>query len=211
MYGVGVNDANYQVRTTKVVSGKRVIVFDCPFYRTWKNMLRGCYSKTKANSLRNKSYLSCIVCSEWLIFSNFKYWMEQQEWEGKYLDKDLTYLGSNLYSPETCCFISREINNFLTHCKRKDGIPLGVCKLKTGKFKAQISYKNKTESLGEFNCPSQAHFTWLKYKIMIANQLLSDCTSSKEIKLLSNLINVMQQCVLNNQEFTIEEVYYERY
>ena len=113
--GVGINDADYKVELKRVVgrvNGKPIREIDwiCPFYYKWRNMLVRGYSRKLKD--RHKTYEECYVCEEWLRFSNFKAWMEQQDWEGKQLDKDLLVIGNKLYSPSTCCFVSRQVNSF---------------------------------------------------------------------------------------------------
>ena len=73
-------------------------------------MLQRCYSES--HLVRQPTYKGCSVCEEWLTFSNFKSWMEQQDWEGKQLDKDLLVYKNKIYSPETCVFVSSVINSF---------------------------------------------------------------------------------------------------
>lgn len=103
LYGVGVNDADYQV--SPLVSGRQII---CKYYARWVNMLKRCYC-LKFNKNRS-NYDGYTVCEEWHTFSNFKTWMETQDWEGKELDKDLRGNGKKVYSPETCTFVTREVN-----------------------------------------------------------------------------------------------------
>lgn len=85
--GVGVNDASYAVNP--LINGKQVM---CWIYKKWKSMIHRCYdSKIQA---RQPAYIGCSVCEEWLTFSNFKLWMEAQDWQGKELDKDILTAGS---------------------------------------------------------------------------------------------------------------------
>lgn len=85
-----------------------------PFYTRWMSMLQRCYDAGALS--RDPAYAGVTVCEEWLIFSNFKAWMETKDWEGKCLDKDLK--GGDVYSPETCLFISGDLNRYWT-MKRK--------------------------------------------------------------------------------------------
>lgn len=118
--GVGTNDSNYNVQIFE--NGK--MVWTCPFYLKWKNMLTRCYGKRHLNP----SYDGCIVDNEWLTFSRFREWMNSQKWEGMTLDKDL--LGDGLlYSDKTCCFIPNELNIFISSTnkkKAKTDLPTGV-------------------------------------------------------------------------------------
>ena len=135
-------------------------------------MLKRAYSP--AEHARRPSYVGTIVCDEWLRFSSFKAWMESQDWQGKQLDKDLLFVGSKLYSPATCCFVSREINSFLTDSAATRGsLPIGVCLHKaTGKFAAQIQVGGKGKRhLGLFDDADSAHSAWLTAKQEIAEKL----------------------------------------
>jgi len=80
VYGVGINDANYVV--TAVLNGKQI---RCTYYSTWKNMLERCYSEKY--HISHPTYRSCFVCKEWQVFSIFRAWMIQQDWNDKQLDK----------------------------------------------------------------------------------------------------------------------------
>lgn len=121
VFGVGLNDADYQVRHRIGDGEKRVW---CPYYRTWYNMLQRCYSE--AYHKRQPTYIDCKVVDEWLTFSVFKSWMEKQDWKGKQLDKDLITYGNKLYSCHTCIFITGHVNKFISESNDKNGIPNGV-------------------------------------------------------------------------------------
>ena len=117
VWGVGVNDLGYRTQIQEWVTkngGKRIrkTVFLCPYYVAWKNMLTRCYSKKFLES--RPSYTGTTVCSEWLSATAFRKWMEQQDWQGKCLDKDIIVPGSRLYSPETCAFVAVSTNSFVT-------------------------------------------------------------------------------------------------
>lgn len=105
LFGVGINDADYPVTTNK--DGKSV---SCPFFSKWSWMLYRCYDPVTLNN--NPRYRGCFVCDEWLTFSNFKKWMEAQEWEGMELDKDIIIEGNKTYCPEACAFVHLRTNRF---------------------------------------------------------------------------------------------------
>lgn len=118
------------------------------------------------------TYIGCQVCDEWKVFSNFKAWMEQQDWEGKELDKDLLFSGNKTYSPETCVFVSSAVNNFILDNGRCRGDwPIGVSFNKEKrKFEARCSnpFTKKFENLGYFSCPQDAHKAWALRKRQLA-------------------------------------------
>lgn len=180
--GVGVNDADYVVQEKKSVGytpdgrRKRETVWVCPFYSTWRSMLARCY-RTSEN---RPTYVGCTVSEEWKTFSNFKYWMESQDWQGKQLDKDLLSHGNKLYSPDTCVFVDRRVNIFLTERHHGRGeYPIGVCWYKRDKkFRARVNDGTGTSIyLGLFDSAQQAHEEWLAAKLKIAKRLASEIIS----------------------------------
>ena len=90
VYGVGVNDAYYSVY--KYENGK--IVWQCPYYRTWKHMLSRAYSDKFKK--KRPTYQDVTVCEEWYSFMCFRAWMVEQDWKGKQLDKDLLVQGNKM-------------------------------------------------------------------------------------------------------------------
>jgi len=161
VYGVGVNDADYF--TQQKINGKK---YACPFYKKWLGMLERCYCpKYQA---KYQTYIGCSVTDEWLTFSNFKGWMETQDWKGKQLDKDLLVKGNKIYSPETCVFVDRVTNSFTTDCLASRGEwPLGVSFNKSNsKLMAYCRnpFAKKLDHLGYFACQKQAHEAWRKRK-----------------------------------------------
>ena len=105
-YGVGINDAQYQVQLRNTDN----TLLTCPFYKVWSDMLKRCYSQTFLT--KNPTYKGCYVCTPWLTFSNFRKWMETQAWKGKELDKDILIAGNKIYSPETCIYVPQWLNSF---------------------------------------------------------------------------------------------------
>lgn len=171
VYGVGINDADYNVQ--KVEGGKTV--WRCPFYSYWTNMLKRCYCV--AYQKGRPTYVGCTVIVDWHLFSNFKTWMITQDWEGKTLDKDLLVEDNTVYSPDTCCFISARINSFLVERKASRGEwSIGVVYHKGDKkFQAQCSdvLTGKPKYLGSYSTPEEAHQAWLKFKLEQAYILVS--------------------------------------
>ena len=106
--GVGINDAPYSSLIGYTIDGKQI---RCPFYIRWKSLIQRCYSEknwkqtNKHGYLKNAQYEKCVVVEEWHKFSNFKKWMELQNWEGNHLDKDILFPGNNTYGPDTCLFV----------------------------------------------------------------------------------------------------------
>lgn len=190
VFGVGINDADYVVSILETVGhkpcGKRIqrLKWKCPFYRTWQNMLKRCYSEYTLEI--QPTYKGCTVCDDWKSFSKFKAWMETQDWEGKSLDKDLLLPGNRVYSPDTCVFVTQRVNTFCGDCKKVRGdYPVGVCKVLGGKYKAQVKDGNgKTKFLGNFSTPEEAHQAWLKAKLELAKRLAAEQADPRVAKAL---------------------------
>lgn len=191
VYGVGINDANYVVvkrETISYVAGKRKMraVWRCQYYQAWDNMLKRCYSAELQE--RQPTYKGCSVTEDWLTFSNFRAWMETQDWEGKHLDKDLLFEGNKVYSPETCVFVTRSVNNFTTDRGAARGEWLiGVSWDKTsGKFRSQCCnpFTKKQEHLGLFDSEQEAHNAWKKRKLELAHELAAIQTDPRVAKAL---------------------------
>ena len=168
IYGVGINDADYVVQPT--IDG---IVTACNYYSAWKRMIERCYSEKHIK--KRPTYEGCSVCQEWLTFSNFKCWMEKQDWQGKALDKDIIKSGNKVYCPEFCAFVDLATNNFTVDRGNARGrLPIGVCLFRgNGQLQAgcRNPFTNKREYLGLFYCPAQAHLAWKKRKHELALQL----------------------------------------
>jgi len=191
VYGVGINDADYVVQrkeTIGYVNGKRKqkLVWVCPYYRVWVDMLKRCYS-SKYQEIRT-TYKGCSVSEEWLRFSNFKRWMECQDFEGMQLDKDILFEGNKVYSAETCTFVSRVVNMFTIDRGNDRGECLiGVCWHKgEGKFQSQCRnpFTKKNEHLGYFTSELEAHEVWLKRKLELAHLLAEEQTDDRVAKAL---------------------------
>lgn len=191
VYGVGVNDADYATQKFEgigYVDGKqkRKLMWRCPCYVAWSRMLQRCYSAKFQE--RNPTYKDCTVIEEWLTFSNFKAWMEKQDWEGKHLDKDLLFEGNKVYSAETCVFVAPLVNTFTTDCGASRGEWLiGASWSKVaGKFKSTCSnpFTKKLEHLGYFDCEQEAHEAWRKRKLELTHELAAIQTDPRVAKAL---------------------------
>lgn len=192
IHGFGINDADYVVAISETIGwdgDKQLtkLVWKCPFYSTWKSMIERCYSKKYLD--KKPSYKGCSICDEWKYFSNFKAWMETQDWEGNRLDKDLLVKGNRVYSPDTCIFVSQQVNSFITESQAIRGdYPIGVSIIKSiGKFYASCrDGTGKLKSLGYYKTPEEAHQAWLAYKLEIAKELAAKQKDERVSKALLN-------------------------
>ena len=160
--GVGVNDADYKIS-------------DCPYYSRWTSILKRCYSESYHK--RKPTYIGCEISEEWVYFTNFKRWMETQDWEGKQLDKDLLVRGNKLYSAETCIFVSAKVNSFLaiySESTKKSGLAIGVSKGDTGFISQGSDGNGKRLLLGSYTTEAQAHNAWKVNKLEILDSLIEN-------------------------------------
>lgn len=165
VFGVGINDADYL--TNKRINGKLVA---CPYYTKWHHMIRRCYSERSLAV--NPTYRGCSVCENWLTFSNFKAWMETQDWHGKHLDKDFVVPGNKVYSPENCVFIDQKLNKFInSRASARGNSMIGTFYVqRLGKFRSGCKnpFTGKKEHLGCYSLEIDAHVAWKKYKHRMA-------------------------------------------
>ena len=161
LFGIGVNDAPYLTSSTNVPSSKMI---RCPFYRRWTNMLARCYSSKYHEKF--PTYIECTVTDEWFTFSIFRLWMENQDWNGMELDKDILVPGNKVYAPEYCVFIPKSLNKLLTDSRAKRGdFPIGVCfDSREKKFRATCRVNSKKNHLGHFSTPEAASLAYRQFK-----------------------------------------------
>lgn len=174
---VAFNDADYVVEPT--INGKRI---PCKFYRTWKHMIHRAYGKTFQSN--NPTYIGVSVCEYWLTFSNFKKWMEAQDWHGNELDKDIINPNNKIYSPDNCCFVSSRVNLLLGDCRARRGeYPIGVYFNRVrNKFQAYCSDGNGADKhLGYYKTPELAHAAWLKFKLSVIDEVIATLTDIRVI------------------------------
>lgn len=157
IYGVAVNDLQRNVYD--IVNGKTV---RCPIYHLWREMLKRCFCPVY--HARQPTYINCTIDPEWLMLSNFEKWVIAQDWQGKHLDKDILVVGNKFYGPDTCIFVSKQLNNFLTdHGAKRGNYPIGVSWHKaTKKYQAQCSnpFTGERGYLGYFDNVDDAHLAW---------------------------------------------------
>ena len=171
-YGVGINDADYIVN--QAVDGVRIMY---PAYLAWNDMLRRSYSSKYHEKM--PTYINVTVCSEWLTFSNFAAWFNNNHIGGYQLDKDLKKKGNKIYSPESCMFVPQQINSLMTDSGGSRGdYPLGVSLFKpSNKYQASIRIDNVGVYLGRFESPEIAHEI---YKEAKNTEILRKCEQYPE-------------------------------
>lgn len=172
------NDADYTVKPT--VNGKQVV---CPYYLVWSDMLKRVYSRKY--QAKRPTYIGVTVCAEWKVFSQFRAWMEQQDWEGKELDKDLLHPLNRVYKPESCCFVSQHINGLMNDRGAARGsLPQGVYWHKVSqKYTAQCSdVTGKQKHLGQFDTVAEARAAYVSYKQQVIQEVAETVTDNDALK-----------------------------
>lgn len=180
IYGVGMNDIPI---STKDKERNKA-------YKTWTGMLMRCYSSKY--HFRKNSYIGCIVCEEWHLFSNFKRWFDEHYKEGFHLDKDILVQGNRIYSPETCCFVPQFINSVISNCYAHGLYKQGVTwNAKRKKFEANISRYGKNISLGCFNDENDAFDAYCRAKYDYIAEVATKAFNNNEIdkKVYEALLN----------------------
>lgn len=150
--GVGINDFEGSIK----VDGKHI-----PSYTTWRNMVVRCYEvryKTKSPTYKN-----CTLCADWIYYTRFKKWYDENFIDGFFIDKDLLVKGNKHYSPETCAFIPQVISNLTV---KNDAIRgkylIGVSYHKRDSlYRARLTIRGRGTILGYFKLEMDA---FLRYK-----------------------------------------------
>lgn len=177
VHGIGFNDIENSSRSN--------------IYSTWVEMLTRCYSRKY--QAKKPSYKGCSVCEEWLIFSNFKKWMETQDYLGKQLDKDVLIAGNKIYSPDTCVFVSPKINSMLTHTRSNKGqFPTGVNfndSTSKKKYISRCCINGKRVHLGRFSTPQEAGKAYREAK----SQEIIEVAAEKVTCELLMVLSIMRQ------------------
>jgi len=176
--GIGINDI---MRTTRVIGVRNE---PCPFQIRWRDTLKRCYSEKYLE--KHPTYRGCYFVDEWIYASNFKNWMEQQDWKDKQLDKDILFPGNKVYGPDTCVFVSQEVNKFVTQSEGKRGLwPIGVTKTSDTTYTSRCNVGDGVMvHLGTFKTPELAHEAWLSKKLELAYLIAAKQSDDRVAKAL---------------------------
>lgn len=143
------------------------------------SMLTRCYGVGVAS--KHPSYSGCTVCEEWLKFSNFKAWFDENYIDGYQLDKDILVKGNKIYSPATCCFVPAEINTIMLDRRRDRGsYPVGVSK-QGNKYQANMNNRGHHLYIGLFDTPEEAFTAYKETKERHIKTIATEYYSSGEI------------------------------
>ena len=188
VYGKGFND---KTKPTNV-DGKMV-----KEYKLWTGMLERCFSE-KLQTHR-PTYKGCNVSDNFLNYSYFYDWCQEQTGFGKVddkgrswcLDKDLLFVGNKTYSETACVFVPQEINSFFTDSGNTRGeYPVGVSFNKqAGKFQAYCAVNSKRQHLGYFNTPEEAFAAYKPFKEALCKELSLKWQSEIDERLFNAMMN----------------------
>ena len=184
VFGVGyVGDAK-----TVDENNKNLMSYNC-----WHNMLMRCYSETYQ---RNKpTYKKCEVCDEWLCYSNFKKWYDDNIYEINEelnLDKDILISNNYIYSPKTCIFVPKYINSLFKGCNKKSSLPSGIG-FKNNKYEARIKIKGKLKYLGVYKTIEEANEVYRNAKLELIKNTAEEYKDKIPIKLYDRLIEISNE------------------
>lgn len=165
--GWGINDADYtvKVKTAYYENGKRKFkeVWSCPFYQKWLSVLERC---SESYPDKKPSYAGVSAHENWKYFSNFKSWMENKDWHGLQLDKDILYIGNRVYGPDTCAFVPQYINILIAVGRGDRELPIGVSYHHSHKDGSKVYYSrinnedSKNVNIGLYTSVAAAHKAW---------------------------------------------------
>ena len=113
------------------------------------------------------------VCIEWQNYQNFKIWFDAHYIPGTKvdLDKDLLYKEGNIYSPETCAFMT----HFLNTVFEDRGIESNIKQNDDGTYSVSMIVLNKKMDIGVFDSEEEAHIGFIDGKIDYICDLAEKC------------------------------------
>lgn len=146
-------------------------------YNAWVGVLERCYSPSLHE--RYPSYKECSVCDEWLHLSNFKKWFEENHREGYEIDKDIKKKGNKVYSPETCLYIPKSLNNLIKTNKNTRGATssIGVRYIEdctNNPYEASIAKQDGRKVLGYFSDEVSAFLVYKSSKEAYIKELAEE-------------------------------------
>lgn len=179
--GIGIVDVDGPVR-------------NCQYYKRWNKIIRRCYDSKLHEA--QPTYKGCTVAPEWHYFSNFKKWcMEQGDISNKQIDKDILYPGNKVYGPDTCIFVSRELNVLFTKANSSRGkYPIGVS-YNIGRKKLEVRMKvhgKVKKNFGYYDSVQEAEQVYIKAKKeYIQKEFIEKETDERLIEGLNRWIEVL--------------------
>ena len=210
--GIATNDADYVTRSyERLPNGRQKLVWECPVYSTWHDMIRRGYSQRCKE--KYPTYQNVAVCEEWLLFSNFRNWWVENNVRNWQLEKDILIKGNLIYSPEACAYVPNYLNTLLIDCAAARGdYPLGACyqtKSKINPYRGSCRVGGKQKYLGYFPNPQEAHRAWQIFKIKVIKDSITRYTEEANhlgvfnqhiVTALEERISILQDDVSNGRQ-----------
>ena len=143
-------------------------------YNVWSGIIERCTNEKYQS--KKPTYVDCSIDERWKTIQPFIIWFEEnynpETMQGWHLDKDILVKGNKVYSPESCCFVPREINNLFTKCNSKRGtLPIADSKLPTNTYRAQITRNNVKIKLGTYKTPEVAFKVYFTAKAVYIKEV----------------------------------------
>nr|DAG68035.1 MAG TPA: restriction endonuclease [Bacteriophage sp.] len=158
--------------------------YNSDVYNRWKNMIQRCYNKKI--HVYKPYYKEKSVCEEWHNFANFRMWYKEHiiPNEKVDLDKDLLMPNSNMYSPETCAFITHYLNTIF----EDRGVKRTIEEKEDG-FKVQMNILSKKMYVGIFNTKEDAYKGFSRFKEKYIKDLAESCKGKVQDCVYNAMVN----------------------
>lgn len=163
-------------------------------YSIWKGMFSRCYGG--GGNPKNNNYVNCYVEQDWHNFQKFGEWYNNQKnchLGGFHLDKDLTVLGSKVYSKTTCSIIPVQVNIVFSKPQINFSDNVGVDYVKKeGVFRSSYTdEKGVRHYLGRFNRVEDARNAYVVKKREICNKVIDIHKESLSEMVVENLYTLI--------------------
>lgn len=174
VYGIGyLGNGKYKTREAGKIK---------KYYTSWVYMFK-CYSEDFLS--KHPHIKKYKVCVKWHNLQTFAKWYEENYVEGYIFDANILSDGSNTYSPDTCCFVPRDVKQFMLNkrIKQNKNLPTGVSFNKRAKKYCvhMGEFKSKLPSfIRQFNTIKEAEKVYTEHRKKI----------SEEVKLYCRLIGL---------------------
>ena len=169
VYSIGMSGNKYPMS----INGKHI-----KEYTAWTSMLKRCFDEKFKK--KHPTYQDVTCCKDWLLYENYYEWLHSQENFNKWLngdrwsvDKDILLKGNKVYSPETCCLVSNNVNILFAKRDAKRGdLPIGVIRF-GNRYRADCRnpFTNKQDNIGYYDSPEQAFKAYKIYKENLIKQV----------------------------------------
>lgn len=184
VYGVGfLGVGDYK----SYVGGKETKEYSC-----WSGMLSRCYYEKHQYS----TYKGCSVHEGWHNFQVFAKYYEDNYKTDYQLDKDLLFKGNKVYSPETCIFVSVDLNSFIAIGRKVGKCKTGVTFNRSSgikSYQARICNRTgKSTHLGTFKTEEDAYQAWLTAKLSQALEYKPEMDEI-DLRIYPNVVEIIKE------------------